>query len=198
MRGRANGRHAHSALRLHQVLVLGLLVGVACRIRQVCVGTRARSSTLETLAGGRRWVLLLQVTSTSLSRRRDDGFWMPWPHSTFSLMGASARLPKLVRSLASAAPPPVRVPAELCGSAPSLTRHLVLNTSHSHLTWPSHIESVSPLYRELGARWGMKSGFSDLGFAFTDAGFAQGGGAGEKEWDPETPRVETPETSEEE
>ena len=37
----------------------------------------------------------------------------------------------------------------LLGTAPQYTRHLILYTQHTVETWPSHIESVSPLLKAL-------------------------------------------------
>jgi hypothetical protein len=39
----------------------------------------------------------------------------------------------------------------LIGTAPQYTRHLILYTQHTVETWPSHIESVSPLLTALSA-----------------------------------------------
>lgn len=59
----------------------------------------------------------------------------------------------------------------LIGSAPTYTRHLLINTPTTYKDWPSHIEKVSRLAKVLGPRWSSKEegGVKGLGFAFVDA-----------------------------
>ncbi|GAA5854128.1 hypothetical protein JCM8547_008239 [Rhodosporidiobolus lusitaniae] len=82
------------------------------------------------------------------------------------------------------------------GTAPSSPRHLLIHTPHPDSTWPSHLDSVSPLYRTLGQRWAKSDSkeLRELGFNFTDAGK----GAERKEWDKEIGRFERPEEGGEE
>ncbi|KAI5480173.1 ferredoxin [Pseudohyphozyma bogoriensis] len=68
---------------------------------------------------------------------------------------------------------------ELVGSAPFYTRHLVIHTPHPPSTWPSRIESASPLYVGLAERWGRHEELSKVGFAFSDGG--KNGGEGFEE-----------------
>ncbi|KAM0752670.1 hypothetical protein T439DRAFT_323284 [Meredithblackwellia eburnea MCA 4105] len=81
---------------------------------------------------------------------------------------------------------------DLIGSAPHLNRHLVLRTPHSYTSWPSHLDSVSSLYKEL-ASWGRQKGLSDVGFAFSDSGLVDGEVV---EWDTKRPRFEKPDSRE--
>ncbi|GAA6007049.1 uncharacterized protein JCM10292_003441 [Rhodotorula paludigena] len=63
-----------------------------------------------------------------------------------------------------AAPPPV------IGSGPAYPRHLLIHANQPATSWPSHLEAVSPLYRQLGKRFAAHPGLAKLGFSFTDAG----------------------------
>lgn len=86
--------------------------------------------------------------------------------ASYLLPSSRSTLPS--RSLATAATPLAAPP--LTGSAPFYHHQLILHTPHSHLAWPSHLETVSPLYRALGERWGMTGKLAGrVGFAFTDA-----------------------------
>lgn len=107
------------------------------------------------------------------------------------MVARSSQLSRALSRHLTTAAGPVPTP-ELCGSAPALARHLILNTPHSRTTWPSHLESVSPLYRKLATRWGKPVGL-DLGFAFTDAGLADA----TTEWDPQQSRFESPDAGSE-
>lgn len=59
---------------------------------------------------------------------------------------------------------------KVIGSAPTYSRHLVIHTTHPSATWPSHLESVSPLYKELGKRWSQDERFKTVGFGFSEGG----------------------------
>ncbi|GAA5935241.1 uncharacterized protein JCM15063_000979 [Sporobolomyces koalae] len=64
------------------------------------------------------------------------------------------------------------VPAVI-GSAPEYSRHLVIHSAHPASTWPSHLESTSPLFRELARRWttasdGTPAPLRSLGFTFSE------------------------------
>lgn len=73
-------------------------------------------------------------------------------------------LSKLCRSFSSTTSPP-----PLVGTAPAYARHLILHgPPNSHSSWPSHLESVSPLLKQLGARWGKHPELRKLGFTFAE------------------------------
>lgn len=74
---------------------------------------------------------------------------------------------------------PISVPATL-GTAPAYSRHLLLRTPHPSSSWPARFESVSPLYKALGERWGKHPELKKLGFSFADGGL----GEGTEKWDP--------------
>ncbi|GJN91172.1 hypothetical protein Rhopal_004190-T1 [Rhodotorula paludigena] len=79
-----------------------------------------------------------------------------------SLASSWARSFSLSASLA--APPPV------IGSGPAYPRHLLIHANQPATRWPSHLEAVSPLYRQLGKRFAAHPDLAKLGFSFTDAG----------------------------
>ena len=58
------------------------------------------------------------------------------------------------------------------GSAPQYTRHLVLHTPVTSDRWPTRIETVSPLLRQLGLE---KDHFKGLGYSFAEATSTAGG-----------------------
>ncbi|BGP32809.1 hypothetical protein JCM10296v2_004593 [Rhodotorula toruloides] len=86
------------------------------------------------------------------------------------------------RRFASSSTPPV------IGSAPQYPRHLVIHTPHPTSTWPSHLESVSRLYRELGRRWAKHPELSKLGFGMSDGG----SGPVEALWEPAKSKFDEP------
>ncbi|GAA6006974.1 hypothetical protein JCM11491_001460 [Sporobolomyces phaffii] len=88
-------------------------------------------------------------------------------------------------SAASIGPPP------LIGSAPHYPRHLVIHTPHLSRTWPSHLESVSFLYKHLGTRWTQSphAQLKQLGFGVSEGVETRETGA---TWDPERSKFETP------
>lgn len=86
------------------------------------------------------------------------------------------------RRFASSSIPPV------IGSAPQYPRHLVIHTPHPTSTWPSHLESVSRLYRELGQRWGKHPELSKLGFGMSEGG----SGSVEQRWDSTRSKFDAP------
>lgn len=78
----------------------------------------------------------------------------------------------------------------LIGSAPFYQRHLILRTNRSPKeSWPSHFESTSRLYAELGKLCGNDARLKDVGF-----NFAQAPNTGEEQatWNPARPRFESP------
>ncbi|BGP25330.1 ferredoxin [Rhodotorula toruloides] len=85
------------------------------------------------------------------------------------------------RRFASSTPPVI-------GSAPQYPRHLVIHTPHPTSTWPSHLESVSHLYRELGQRWAKHPELSKLGFGMSDGGT----GPVEEQWDSRKSKFDEP------
>lgn len=77
------------------------------------------------------------------------------------------------------------------GTAPVMDRHLILHVNHEASTWPSHLESTSELYRELGKRTSKK--LKGLGFNVSDAAMSvQGTRRGQVSWDPARSRFEPP------
>lgn len=69
-----------------------------------------------------------------------------------------------------------------------MQRHLLIHTPHRATSWPSHLDSVSPLYRALAHRWANNPKLADIAFNFTDAGTGQV----EQEWDPTRGKFEEP------
>lgn len=69
-----------------------------------------------------------------------------------------------------------------------MPRHLVLHTPHPTATWPSHLDSTSPLYRSLAQRWAKHPQLSKLGFAVSDAGK----GPVAQPWDPKRAKFDEP------
>ncbi|BGP16906.1 hypothetical protein JCM10213v2_004914 [Rhodosporidiobolus nylandii] len=69
-----------------------------------------------------------------------------------------------------------------------MPRHLLIHTPHPSSTWPSHLESTSRLYREVGKQWAKDDKLSKIGFNMTDGGQ----GTVEQEWDPSRPKFEEP------
>ncbi|GAA6002923.1 hypothetical protein JCM10207_001899 [Rhodosporidiobolus poonsookiae] len=101
-----------------------------------------------------------------------------------------ARAPSSCRAFTAAAIRRSTIPP-VVGTGGDSQRQLLLHTPHPYSEWPSHLNSVSPLYAELGRRPQL----GKLAFNFTDAG----SGPVEQEWDPKRPKFEKPpETGEEE
>ncbi|BGP40817.1 hypothetical protein JCM10450v2_004820 [Rhodotorula kratochvilovae] len=69
-----------------------------------------------------------------------------------------------------------------------MPRHLLIHAPHPSATWPSHLDSTSPLYRTLADRWGKHPELSKLGFGMTDAGTGPVG----QEWDPQRSKLDKP------
>ncbi|TNY21038.1 Sucrase/ferredoxin-like-domain-containing protein [Rhodotorula diobovata] len=93
-------------------------------------------------------------------------------------------------SPARSTPSPVTssAPPAVVGTAPDMQRHLLIHTPHRATSWPSHLDSVSPLYRALAHRWANNPKLADIAFNFTDAGTGQV----EQEWDPTRGKFEEP------
>ena len=89
------------------------------------------------------------------------------------------------RRAATSSPTSFKIPA-VVGTAPVTKRHLILHTNHAASTWPSHLESVSELYRDLGKRKKLEG----LGYNVSDA--AMGKSGTEMAWDPTRARFEEP------
>jgi hypothetical protein len=90
---------------------------------------------------------------------------------------------------AAAAPPkgPASAPG-VVGSAPELSRHLLIHTPHPTATWPSHLHATSPLAKLLQDKWQTQPELAKLGFNFTDGG--QGTVA--QAWDPSRTKFDDP------
>lgn len=97
-----------------------------------------------------------------------------------------------LRSARALSTKPFGIPA-LVGSAPVYPRHLILHVPQKVADFPSHLESTSKLYAELGKRWGKHEVLSKLGF-----GVAEGDGEAVQKWDSSRSRFEQPEGQEEE
>ncbi|GAA5905883.1 uncharacterized protein JCM6883_002483 [Sporobolomyces salmoneus] len=80
-------------------------------------------------------------------------------------------------------------------SAPTYSRHLVIHTPHPASTWPSHLESISPLYRELGKRWSKDERFKDVGFGVSEGG-NRNVDTRTEEWDKRKSKFEAPKEGE--
>lgn len=90
-------------------------------------------------------------------------------------------------STATVSPPP-----PLVGSAPEYPRHLIIHASQQATDWPSHLESTSQLYKELGARWAKHPELKKLGFGLSDAGTRQQHTEKAERWDRNRARFEEP------
>ncbi|GAA5863910.1 hypothetical protein JCM3774_004415 [Rhodotorula dairenensis] len=74
------------------------------------------------------------------------------------------------------------------GSAPELSRHLLIHTPHPTATWPSHLHAASPLAKHLQDRWQERPELAKLGFNFTDGGQ----GSPVQAWDPTRTKFDEP------
>ncbi|GAA6048485.1 hypothetical protein JCM3770_003781 [Rhodotorula araucariae] len=92
------------------------------------------------------------------------------------------------RSFASTRSPCSPVVPPVVGSAPQMPRHLLIHAPHPTNTWPSHLDSTSPLYRALAQRWATHPELSKLGFGVTDAGT----GPIDVAWDPKRSKLDKP------
>lgn len=83
----------------------------------------------------------------------------------------------------------------LIGSAPSYPRHLVIHTPQRSTAWPSHLESVSPLYKHLGEQWSKSSEtrLKELGFGVSEGGDKATGQS--EVWDPSKSKFDQPPTN---
>ncbi|GAA5987959.1 hypothetical protein JCM10908_007290 [Rhodotorula pacifica] len=79
------------------------------------------------------------------------------------------------------------VPA-VVGSAPELSRHLLIHTPHPTSTWPSHLHATSPLAKHLHDRWQANPQLAKIGFNFTDGGDMKVTQA----WDPSRTKFDEP------
>lgn len=79
----------------------------------------------------------------------------------------------------------------LVGTAPEYQRHLMLHCNQEVRDFPSHLESTSKLYKELGKRFSKHPVLSKSGFGVSDAGTRQQGEKPEN-WDSSRPRFEEP------
>jgi len=84
------------------------------------------------------------------------------------------------RPLSSSARTPAKA-KQLCGSAPSYDRHVVVLGQPSS-GWPSHIESVSPLAAAMGG-WARQPGLAKVGVTFGERDESGRVGEGEVTWD---------------
>ncbi|GAA5992054.1 hypothetical protein JCM5350_000556 [Sporobolomyces pararoseus] len=101
-----------------------------------------------------------------------------------------------IRFSSSASSPSSFTIPRLIGSAPEYSRHLVIHTPHASNTWPSHLESVSPLYRELGKRFGSEARYKGMGFGMSEGGPLRQDGSEVEKWDPNRSKFDSPETKE--
>lgn len=74
------------------------------------------------------------------------------------------------------------------GSAPELSRHLLIHTPHPTSTWPSHLHASSPLAKHLQDIWQARPELAKLGFNFTDGGQ----GTAVQSWDPTRTKFDVP------
>jgi hypothetical protein len=85
----------------------------------------------------------------------------------------------------------------LVGTAPEYQRHLILHAPQLVRDFPSHLESTSKLYKELGARFSKHPVLSKSGFGMSEAGTREQGEQPEK-WDSSRSRFEEPAEGQEE
>lgn len=84
----------------------------------------------------------------------------------------------------------------LLGSAPQYSHHLIIH-GPSFKTWPSHFESVSPLFKALSSRFGNHQNPNmKLGFTFADLGGVKT--SKDRGWDNMKGKLDEPEVQEEE
>ncbi|GAA5977944.1 hypothetical protein JCM11641_004340 [Rhodosporidiobolus odoratus] len=101
----------------------------------------------------------------------------------FRLCRSSARfLPIRLSSTSSDS----SIPAVI-GTAPQMQRHLLVHTPQSADSWPSHLDSASSLYRQLGNLWSTNPDLQHIGFNFTDAGAGKA-----QPWDKNRTKFEKP------
>ncbi|GAA5962766.1 hypothetical protein JCM3765_001507 [Sporobolomyces pararoseus] len=98
-------------------------------------------------------------------------------------------------SSSSSSPSSSSIP-RLIGSAPEYSRHLVIHTPHASSTWPSHLESVSPLYKELGKRFGTEARYKGVGFGMSEGGSLRTDGSEVEKWDPKRSKFDSPDSKE--
>lgn len=82
-----------------------------------------------------------------------------------------------------------RQAGELAATAPVSARHLVIHMPNPASTWPSHIESVSPLYR---AMRGWKRDEDLRGVTYTISDGARGMAKQSVPWNPQQGRLDEP------
>ena len=83
----------------------------------------------------------------------------------------------------------------LAGTAPSYQVHLVVHPHHTSRpasTWPSHLESVSPLMSELDSRSKKGASLEGFGISFSEGSLRSDTSASGAEWDPTTSRMMRP------
>jgi len=124
--------------------------------------------------------MLVARAPRALTRRR------PWSRPSILTSSSSSPLVASRPSSSSTAAPGTVPP--IVGTAPDMPRHLVLHTPHPTATWPSHLDSTSPLYRALAQRWAKHPQLSKLGFAISDAGK----GPVAQPWDPKRAKFDEP------
>ncbi|GAA5890681.1 hypothetical protein JCM8208_004960 [Rhodotorula glutinis] len=127
-------------------------------------------------------MLVARATRTFNQRR-------PWSRPSILASRSSSSPLAHSRPSSSSSTAPGTVPP-IVGTAPDMHRHLVLHTPHPTATWPSHLDSISPLYRTLAQRWAKHPQLSKLGFAVSDAG----NGPVAQPWDPNRGKFDEPPT----
>lgn len=114
-----------------------------------------------------------------------------WPLSSLRSVSrrSFASSPSATFSEAAAAPPESAASAPgVVGSAPELSRHLLIHTPHPTATWPSHLHATSPLAKLLQEKWQARPDLARLGFNFTDGGH----GTVAQAWDPTRTKFDEP------
>lgn len=84
----------------------------------------------------------------------------------------------------------------LIGSAPKYSHHLIIH-GPSYKTWPSHFESVSPLFKALSSKFGNHENPKlRLGFTYADLGGVKT--SKDRGWDNMKGKLDEPDVQEEE
>ncbi|TKA51175.1 hypothetical protein B0A53_05639 [Rhodotorula sp. CCFEE 5036] len=164
------------------VLVLALLLGlVLCRRNQPATARESSLGSEEKLGA---W---LQAPIRMVRLRVAPS----WPLASLRSVSRRSFASSTSTTFPEAAAAPPKGPASapgVVGSAPELSRHLLIHTPHPTATWPSHLHATSPLAKLLQDKWQTQPELAKLGFNFTDGG--QGTVA--QAWDPSRTKFDDP------
>lgn len=114
-----------------------------------------------------------------------------WPLASLRSVSRRSFASSTSTTFAEAAAAPLKGTASapgVVGSAPELSRHLLIHTPHPTATWPSHLHATSPLAKLLQDKWQAQPELAKLGFNFTDGGH----GTVAQAWDPTRTKFDEP------